>query len=350
MICSYPAGHPALDTNLSSAVEQLLSWLPVDAVIENGRPVIEWIDVGEAEFREPFFHETIGRLKSRRKVVTEPDVLLQLEKFADCIRPTGFIFHSSRCGSTLLANACRALNDSLVIAEAPVIDKLASRFFTDADPGSSKELLYMLLLRATIALLGQRRGHNYQRYFVKFACTTTLQIERIRRIWPSVPFVFLYRDPVEIVVSNLKAIPQWMQPQSNPATAAAIIGVEERNVTSLSHEEFCARTLGRFFQVVLDNRSNRTRVINYSLVSDDWLIEAMSHFGLTLSAAEVDAISKVSRLYSKDLSGNQPFVSDSILKKASATDYIIQLVEKWSKASYEKLNIVSSTSEKGKSE
>src|SRR6185295_19439856 len=107
-------------------------WLPIDAVIQSEQPAIEWMDVGDAEFSEPFFYETIARLKSHPTVVTELDSLLQLEKIADSVKPTGFIFHSSRCGSTLVANACRALNDSIVISEAPVVDKLASRFFTDA--------------------------------------------------------------------------------------------------------------------------------------------------------------------------------------------------------------------------
>ena len=182
---------------LSPEPETLKSWLPVDAIIEEGQPAIEWMDLRDVEFREPFFNETLVRANAIRKrptLVTELDALLQLEKISDSLKPSGFIFHSSRCGSTLLANACRVLSRSIVIAEAPVVDKITSRFFTDAEPGSAKELLYKLFLRAAVSALGQRRRGDEQHYFVKFACTTTLQMNRIRNIWPDVPFFSLSRS------------------------------------------------------------------------------------------------------------------------------------------------------------
>src|SRR5262245_17455580 len=193
-------------------------WAPVDALISGDRPAIEWMDLEGVEFNEPFFHETLARVDSedkRRRVVTDIDSLLQFEKICDGLSPSGFILHSSRCGSTLVANACRALKASHVIAEAPLIDKLITRFFTDASTGSPKELLYLVLLRAAVSALGQRLNGDKSLYFVKLACTSTLQIRRVRRIWPDVPFVFLYRDPVEVIVSNLKSIPDWMRPESN---------------------------------------------------------------------------------------------------------------------------------------
>lgn len=326
------------EDNFPESIEQLRSWLPVDAVIHDGRPAIKWMDVDDVAFDEPFFHETILKLKSHRTVITELDALLQLEKFAEPVEPTGFILHASRCGSTLLANACKALDDSLVISEPPVLDKLASRFFTDANAASPKELLYMLLLRAAVTLLGQRRKGNAQRYFVKFACTTTLQVERLRNIWPNVPFIFLYRDPVEIIVSNLRAIPEWMQPESNRATAAAIVGVAEEKLNSMSAEEFCARAIGRFFSAAAVNRSPQLRTINYSEVGADWLLDALSHFGISPNENEADAINKVSRLYSKDLAGRLAFSSDSDSKRASATRCITELARTWASASYERLN------------
>jgi hypothetical protein len=110
--------HPHTSTNPKPRIEpeQLRGWLPVDAVIDKGRPAIEWMDPGNVTFDEPFFHETVDRVKFQlksRAVVTDLDFLLQMEKICDSVEPTGFIFHISRCGSTLLANACRELHGSL---------------------------------------------------------------------------------------------------------------------------------------------------------------------------------------------------------------------------------------------
>jgi hypothetical protein len=57
---------------------------------------------------------------------------------------------------------------SIVVSEAPVIDNLVSRFFTDAEPNSAKELLYMVLIKAAISAFGQRRLGNEKHFFVKF--------------------------------------------------------------------------------------------------------------------------------------------------------------------------------------
>ena len=326
---------------LSTEPETLKSWLPVDAIIEGEQPAIEWMNLGDVEFREPFFNETLVRanaIQKRPTIVTELDALLQLERISDSLEPSGFIFHSSRCGSTLLANACRALSRSIVIAEAPVLDKIASRFFTDAEPGSPKELLYKLFLRAAVSALGQRRRGDEQHYFVKFACTTTLQMNRIRDIWPDVPFVFLYRDPVEVIVSNLKSIPEWMQPESNPATAAAIVGVNQNEVSNLSPEEFCARALGGFFAEALANRSDGTKFINYAALTPDTILEAIEFWGVVCAAEEADAIRRVSRLYSKDLTGRQTFTTDTASKRASASNDVIKAANQWAQGGYERLS------------
>jgi hypothetical protein len=109
----------------------------------------------------------------------------------------------------------------------------------------------------------------------------TLQIYRLRCIWPDVPFVFLYRDPVETIVSNLLSIPEWMRAEVNPAAAAAIVGVDEEHVTSLGSEEYCARSLGRFFAAVDANFDSRMKLLNYEQLSFDSLIAILNFFALT---------------------------------------------------------------------
>jgi hypothetical protein len=97
-------------------------WLPVDAVVVDGRPGLWWMDMSDVSLSEPLFRQTVERAKAqnpdRGEVFTEFDVLLQLEKLLDSVAPTGFIFHSSRCGSTLVANACRAIANSIVLSRS----------------------------------------------------------------------------------------------------------------------------------------------------------------------------------------------------------------------------------------
>src|SRR5215217_5413249 len=215
-------------------------WLPVDAVVVNGRPGLLWLEMTDVSLSEPFFQQTVERVKkenNRRELFTKFDALLQLEKVLDSVPPTGFIFHSSRCGSTLIANACRAITNSIVLSEANAIDKLVARFITDATD-KVKESLYSVFLRGVVHALAQRRTGNEQDLFIKFSCCSFAQIERIIRIWPHVPWIFLYRDPIETIVSNVTDVPPWLM-DSDCRVLASITDVSPGTVAEMSLEELC---------------------------------------------------------------------------------------------------------------
>jgi len=105
----------------------LKGWLPVDAVVVEGRPGLWWMEMSGVSLTEPFFQQTVERERANGKaeLFTEFDALLQLEQSFDSVDPTGFIFHSSRCGSTLVANACRAIASSIGASALPIMIELA---------------------------------------------------------------------------------------------------------------------------------------------------------------------------------------------------------------------------------
>src|SRR6185437_12594844 len=125
------------------------------------------MEMPDVSLDEPFFQQTVDRAKTKNRgeLFTEFDVLLQLEKVLDSVPPTGFIFHSSRCGSTLVANACGTIADSIVLSEANAIDKLIARFITDAPESTVKESLYSVFLRGVVHVLGQRRTGRERHLF-----------------------------------------------------------------------------------------------------------------------------------------------------------------------------------------
>lgn len=320
-------------------IEQLRSWLPVDALVRQGRPAIEWLNMSGVILAEPFFHQTVARVRKERAAappfITDLDELIRLEKVSDSLQPSGFIFHSSRCGSTLVANACRALGDSLVIAEAPVLDKLISRFFTDTDEAGTRELLYSVFLRGAVSALGQRRFGTERRYFIKFAATSILQFARIRRIWPRVPAIFLYRDPIEVMVSNLQNIPEWMTIESNPKASAAVLGVRQTDLASLSAEELCARALGRFYSAAASVVDENILLCNYDEFSPETLLRLVSFFRVSASREEAEAIMQTAGLYSKDPS--RAFRDDGDWKRANASAVIKEMAEAWAVGPYRRL-------------
>ena len=322
------------------AITDLRGWMPVDAVVVNGRPGLAWMNLGEESLAEPFFQQTVDRIKAadpdREELFTEFDTLVQLEKTFDSVAPSGFIFHSSRCGSTLLANACRALNGAIVLSEPPAVDKLIARFITDAGKHHTKETLYSIFLRATVAALGQRRTGDERQLFVKFACCSVSQIERIRRIWPDVPWVFLYRDPVETIVSNVQNPPAWLQDDDH-RVLASITGTLPGEVAAMSPEELCARSIGSFYRTAHRVANDRALLLNYNQLTLTEIANVLKFFGVEPAPSEMETIARRTQKYSKTASGERSFVADTEAKQEAATDLVRKMAAAWAADSYQLL-------------
>jgi hypothetical protein len=315
-------------------IEDLTGWLPVDAVVMDGRPGLRWMDMSGVSLTEPFFQQTVERAKAdgndRGELFTEFDVLLQLEQMLDSAAPTGFIFHSSRCGSTLIANACRAVSNAIVLSEADAIDKLIARFITDAAEGGVKESLYSVFLRGVVHALGQRRTGAEQYLFIKFACCSFSQVERIRRVWPKVPWVFLYRDPVETIVSNVSEVPAWLIDEDR-RILAAINGVAPAAIAEMSLEELCARSIGSFFCTAHRLANANGMLLNYNQLSVPVIVKVLNFFNVRPSTEETEEIARGSRFYSK---GTREFVSDTQIKQLGASDLVREMAAAWASEPY----------------
>jgi hypothetical protein len=313
----------------------LKGFLPVDAVVVDGRPGLQWMDMSGVSLAEPFFQQTVERVRDgRRELFTEFDVLLQLEKQLDSVPPTGFIFHSSRCGSTLVSNACRAINNSIVLSEANAIDKLIARLITDA--GDVKTSLYSVILRGVVHALAQRRTDNEEHLFIKFACCSFALIEQIKRIWPNVPWLFLYRDPVETIVSNLKDVPPWML-DNDRRVLASITGASPAEVAEMSLEELCARTIGSLFSTAHRLANGDELLLNYKQLSVPVISSVLRFFKVSPSATELETIEHGSRMYSKEASGSRSFVADADAKQQLASDAVREAAVKWASEPYQLL-------------
>lgn len=305
-------------------------WLPVDAVVVEGRPGLVWMEMSGLGLTEPFFQQTVERARreNRAERFTEFDVLLQAEKELDSVEPTGFIFHSSRCGSTLVANACRAVSNSIVLSEANAIDKLIARFITDAG-NPVKESLYSVFLRGVVHALAQRRTRKERHLFIKFACCSFAQLERIKRIWPNVPWLFLYRDPVETIVSNLRDVPPWLI-DNDRRVLSSIIG----NANEMSLEELCARTIGSLYSTAYKLANANSMLLNYNQLSVPVIASVLNFFNVSLSSEELETIARTSKVYSKEVSGTRAFVDDVDAKQKLASNLVREMSERWAGEPY----------------
>jgi len=104
-----------------SDAAQPVGWLPVHLGWQRGQPCLHWLHFGSERFVEPFFAGTIARCLRRpfSQLFTARTSMAALDAQAGGaghVDPAGFIFHMSRCGSTLLGQMLTRLPGNVVIS------------------------------------------------------------------------------------------------------------------------------------------------------------------------------------------------------------------------------------------
>jgi hypothetical protein len=167
-------------------------WLPVQAAGAS----VDWAHFAAEPLAEPFFIESARRASARPfnrlfRQATTLDAFVAGAAEEGSLVPDGFIFHMSRCGSTLVAQMLAALPGSVAVSEAQPIAAAAGS-------GSAP------VLRAMTAAFGRRRTGDEHRYFIKLDFRAALALPLFREAFPEIPWLFLYRDPVEVMVSQMQ--------------------------------------------------------------------------------------------------------------------------------------------------
>ena len=206
-------------------------WLPVAILPTAEGAAVDWAHFGGERLDRSFFG------LSAREAITRPfnrlfrwqtpiaDFVGNAEAAAP---PRGLIFHWSRCGSTLVSTMLARLADSASISEAVPLDAALKI----GDPA---------LLRAMAAALAR----GAERSFIKLHCWHAMQIPLYRMAFPDTPWLFLHRDPVEILASHQVAPSPEMMPEILPP---AIFGLEEQ---SANGGDYQARVLARIAEAAI---------------------------------------------------------------------------------------------------
>jgi hypothetical protein len=325
----------AATVDLTTTTASLEGWTPIRVGWGSDRPVVDWCLTRGVPFAEPFFDQTVEecfrdpcRLLFRRSTGME-----ELRRFAvdhPGLPPAGFIFHMSRCGSTLVARMLAAVPEHLVVSEAGPLDSVlraaaALPHLDDDEHGA--------WVRAMVAALGQRRDHRQRRLFVKFDAWSALDLDVIRRTFPDVPWLFVFRDPVEVLVSHFRrrgahVIPGVLDPAS--------LGLTPAEVTALPPEHYAAVVLARICQAALQRESDPLATfVDYrqlpgfvlSQLAHDWAVPSDGPaWRLMGDAARSDAKNPF-----------VPFEDDGPAKQAQASAELRAAADRWLQPLHERL-------------
>lgn len=319
---------------LKTNAAQLDGWVPIQVIWEGSRPVVDWCYLGERGFSEPFFEQTVHDLMGRPfnllfRHQTPIETLGERYAIQPGLRPAGFIFHMSRCGSTLISQMLAALPQTVVVSEAGPIDVILRAHLRDPDLNDDRQAEW---LRWVVGALGQRRRGDEKHFFIKLDCWDTLALGLIRRVFPDAPWIFVYRNPVEVMVSQLKRRGAHMVPG---VIEPVLFGLDNEAILRMQPEEYCARVLAKICEAALEHHQSGGRLLNYKQLPGEVRASVLDYFGIECSASDVEAMSRVARLDAKNPSLH--FTDDTETKNYSASDLARRFADELVAPVYERL-------------
>ncbi len=286
------------------------NWLPYKLITVDDKLQCQWFNTYEEPFAEPFFEETIMKCRSKERKnfifssVSDLEIMKEWARKLNNAEPSAIIFHISRCGSTLLSQMLATSDENIVLAEVPFFDDLLRLPFKE--PGFKVPEIDKLLISAI-----KHYGQNGQskRLFIKTDSWHLFFYEQLRRLFPLVPFILMYRSPDEVFRSHRKqagmqSVPGLIEPQ--------IFGITADDLEAMSPDVYLARVLENYLSRYLEIASidNHFLLINYNEGPVEILEKVISFTKIRVDESDLKKMHERSQNHSKK--PNEPFHEEKI--------------------------------------
>lgn len=317
----------------ADAAHNLERRIPWKLKNSDNKLLCEWLFTGDKEFTEPFFDDTINICKrldenrNEQKLSTALPAILDQSRNKESASPSAIIFHISRCGSTLLSQLLCLDKRNIVLSEVPIFDEILRLPFKHNDFDSDSIENY---LSASIRIYAQKRSAQSQFLFIKTDSWHLHFYETYRKLFPSIPFILLYRNPLEVIESQqkqrgLQAIPGIIEPE--------VFGFSNsvKNITDF--DAYMGKVLATYFRKMIEITETDSMAFSFNYSEGIPSIKRKLYQILDLSIDEhtEDMINKRSLYHAKH--PQEFFAEEMKLKKIpsyleDAHDLFLKLSEK----------------------
>jgi hypothetical protein len=245
------------------------------------------------------------------------------------IKPAGFIFHTSRCGSTLACRTLGALDRNLTLSEPWALEVVLRAHLRVA--GITEQMRLDWLSWIVSALAQPRPGVD--RLFIKFDAWGIAELPAIQRVFPDTPWIFLYRDPLEILVSQVLRPSTWGFPG---VLHPALTNIPPEEASKMDPEEYCARVLARVCDFGIFHATRRRGLlVNYDEMPSAMWSRVATHFGLNFDSGEIAKMKDAALFDAKH--PRVKFEADGEDKRALASERLRELAARWIEPMYYRL-------------
>lgn len=274
----------------------------------------------------------------------------QNEQLIHMLELRGVVFHESRCGSTLVANILQAMypEEHRVYSESPPpIGVLRAADYMGVEAAAT-------ILKDVIYLMSRSKDPKEKRVFFKIQSIGSTYMHVFEEAFPETPFIFVYRDPVQVMVSQLEhgvRSANCVRAQQHHPSRLVRALVQRRNipykVEDLDPEDLCAAHLAAITESAVEGLTNGQnpygKAVNYRDLPDRLYQEIFPHeWDLTITPDALMRMQKVAGVYSKGR-GNMAgkFEGDVEEKESEATTAMREAAQMFLFESYEILEKLS---------
>jgi len=310
-------------------------WLPIRLWRSDAGWQVDWCWFGERRLALPFFRDDVDRalrlpFNQAMRRDTDVQALLDWQAHSPGLAPTALVFHASRCGSTLLAQLLASQAHNIVLSEPPPLDNLLRA--PRQDPAAAAWQADGV--RALLSAYGQQRQGGERQLVIKLDAWNIFEAPVLAELYPEVPRIFLYRDPLEIVVSQLRQAGMHRVPGLLGATGLdALLG----DTQALGPVEYACRVMGEILAAGLALCEQQGGIaVNYSELPDAAWGRLAPLFGI--QPDDVPQLQEVAAFDAKQPAMN--FSHDSQRKRDEATDEVRAAVARWAVEPYKALESI----------
>jgi len=204
------------------------------------------------------------------------------------------------------------------------------------------------IFRDTVYLMSRTDDHKEERVFFKFQSATSKKISVFQKAFPEVPWMYIYREPVQVMMSHIKDDPSLRMAictKSRRHSPPDVEDIAKRHGRSGAHEleavEYCAVHLASLTEAAVGSLNDMAIPISYDQLPDILWEKIMPRiFGRPLEQFEIDNLQEISKSYSKGSKrkGKQgEFKDDSEQKEKKASDEVRKAADEFLKESFDQL-------------
>ncbi|NRD90028.1 hypothetical protein C8024_12000 [Sphingopyxis sp. BSNA05] len=298
--------------------------VPIGVNHESG--LVSWYDLGHHHIYEGSYqralssHQAIMSIQSSRP----PDTAITT-RLLDIIDiniaerdPDLFIFHMSRCGSTLLTKALAQCRRNNVIGEPGVVFPAIHYLRMQ----NAQDEMVKRSMRSLFSALGRQRLDTHGNYIVKLSSLETFAIPILKAIYPGSKMLFVYRHPVEVIISNLKKPASFIGHRVNPWQANAF-----EQAAAMDDAEYLAAHIGNCMDEALRSVHEGFYVLDYADLTAENFGTILDKLCLAFRDEEQRNMQRQFEQYSKSDFKKRRFIPDGEEKRNSASEKVQKLYE-----------------------